>query len=312
MTQRGMGIDFPRIISVSAEVSPMAGKILDLEGPLAERGNPDLPAVPGALPPKLCNLPPMNATANRVMQLTADPDVDIRDLARVMELDPAFAGDILFLSNSALFGFPSRVLSLRQAIPLLGLDRIKALAVTAAMRCFLGKPGPVLRQCWRHSAACAIIAEEISPIFKTPGDAAYSLGLLHDAGRLALLKAYPAESSKVLRKAYNSADEAREAELAAMTVDHCTVGAWLTKSWSLPQEFSTVCAHHHEAVSPNDPGFLQVAKIACCIADALGFPAINYAQGPDNYDVAPHVRRELFPSGAELKSNVQTRLLTFD
>jgi len=229
-----------------------------------------------------------------------------------MELDPAFAGDILFLSNSALFGFPSRVLSLRQAIPLLGLDRIKALAVTAAMRSFLGKPGPVLRQCWRHSAACAIIAEEISPIFKTPGDAAYTLGLLHDVGRLALLKAYPSESSNLLRKSYNNAEEARQAELAAMTVDHCMVGSWLAKSWSLPQEFSTVCGRHHEAVSPDDEGFLQVAKIACCVADALGFSAINYAHGPCNYDIAPHVRGDLFPTGAELKSNVETRLLTFD
>jgi len=35
-------------------------------------------------------------------------------------------------------------------------ERIKALALTVAMRSFIGKGGPLLRQCWRHSAACAI------------------------------------------------------------------------------------------------------------------------------------------------------------
>jgi HD-like signal output (HDOD) protein len=229
-----------------------------------------------------------------------------------MELDPAFAGDILFLANSSLFGFPSRVLSLRHAIALLGLERIKALALTAAMRSFLGKTGPLLRQCWRHSAACAIIAEEISPIFRTPGDAAYTLGLMHDVGRLGLLKSYPAESANVLRSSYNDAQEARLAERGAMTVDHCAVGAWLSNKWALPQEFARVCAHHHDAVSAGDPAFLQVAKIACCVADALGFPALNYNQAPNHDDLDPHCRRELFPSGAELKSSVEARLLTFD
>lgn len=291
----------------------MAEKLLHLEAaPPEELANPDLFAGDAPIPLKLTNLPPMSATANRVLKLTSDPDVDIRDLARVMEVDPAFAGDILFLANSSLFGFPSRVLSLRHAIALLGLERIKALAVTAAMRSFLGKSGPLLRQCWRHSAACAIIAEEISPIFRTSGDAAYTLGLMHDVGRLALLKSYPGEAATVLRKSFNDAQEARVAEREAMTVDHCTVGAWLSKTWALPQEFAHVCAHHHEAVSAGDPAFLQVAKIACCVADALGFPALNYTKTPNHDDLAPQYRRELFPSGAELRSNVEARLLTFD
>jgi HD-like signal output (HDOD) protein len=290
----------------------MAEKILNLERASLAEAKPNRAAGGATIPAKLCNLPPMNATANRVLQLTSDPDVDLHALARVMELDPAFAGDILFLANSALFGFPSRVLSLRRAIPLLGLDRIKALAFTVAMRSFLGKAGPSLRQCWRHSAACAIIAEEISPIFRIPGDVAYALGLLHDVGRLALLKSYPTESSNVLRQSFAVPQEACRAEQTEMTVDHCTAGAWLAKSWSLPAEFADVCARHHEAVSPADPGFLQVAKIACSVADTLGFAAINYTQAPDNYDLPLHVRGDLFPSGPELKANVNTRLLTFD
>jgi putative nucleotidyltransferase with HDIG domain len=251
-------------------------------------------------------------TANRVLALASDPDVDLRDLARVMELDPAFAGDILFLANSWLFGFPSRVLSVRHAVALLGLERIKALAVTAAMRSFLGKANALVRQCWRHSAACAIIAEEISPMFRAPADNAYTLGLLHDVGRLALLKAYPSESAKVLKNSFNDAAESLEEERATMTVDHCAAGAWLTQKWRLPEEFANVCAHHHEPVSRNDPGVLQVSKVACCLADALGFAALKYTRTPNQEDFPSHIGRDLLPTGEELKSRVEARLLAFD
>src|SRR5271157_253187 len=70
------------------------------------------------IPVRLCNLPPFNPIASQVLALTADPDIDLRRIARVIEGDPAFAADILFLANSSLFGFPSRTHSLSHAIAL--------------------------------------------------------------------------------------------------------------------------------------------------------------------------------------------------
>ena len=152
---------------------------------------PDFQTDSVTIPVKLCNLPPLNSIANQVLSLTADPEVDLRRLAFAMEADPAFAAEVLLLANSSLFGFTSRMSVLRHAIAVLGLDRIKALAVTVAMRAFLGQGNPLVRQCWRHSAACGVIAEEISPIFDVSGDQAYTTALMHDIGRLGLLKSYP-------------------------------------------------------------------------------------------------------------------------
>ena len=132
------------------------------------------------IPVRLCNLPPFNAIASRVLALTADPDIDLKRISRVIEGDPAFAADILFLANSSLFGFPSRTHSLSHAIALLGLDRIKALGVTVAMRSFLGARTPTVHQCWQHSVACALVCEELSAIFDFSGDRAYTAGIMHD------------------------------------------------------------------------------------------------------------------------------------
>lgn len=268
------------------------------------------------IPVKLCNLPPLNAIANQVLALSADSEVDLKQLSAVIECDPAFAAEVLFLANSSLFGFPSRMQVLRHAIAVLGLDCIKALAVTVAMRGFLGKGGPLGRPCWRHSAACAVIAEKISPIFGITGGSAYSVGILHDIGRLGLLKSYTEEYSQVLTASFETAEQVLYAERAALNVDHSVAGAWLVKNWALPQPFIEICGHHHDPIGRKDSELLCVVKTACGAADALGFTAVEYSDscGYDDFIswLPPYIRRNGFPSGTELRDTVEARLRSFE
>jgi HD-like signal output (HDOD) protein len=264
------------------------------------------------IPAKLCNLPPLNAIANQVLALSADPEVDIKQLSAAIECDPAFAADVLFVANSSLFGFPSRMHVLRHAIAVLGLDRIKVLAVTVAMRGFFEKSGPLGRQCWRHSTACALIAEQLSPIFGITGGAAYSVGILHDIGRLGLLKSYTASYSPVLAASFETVEEVLRAERAVLHVDHGLAGAWLVKNWALPRAFIDTCEHHHEPMEPKDSELLRVVKSACRAADALGFAAVEYSKS-FSYDdfissLPPYIPGERFPSGTELHDTVEARL----
>ena len=267
------------------------------------------------MPVKLCNLPPLNAIANRVLLLTSDPDVDLKKLATVMECDPAFAADVLLLANSPLFGFTSRVQALRHAIAALGLDRIKAVAVTVAMRSFLNKGGPFVPQCWKHSAACAVIAGRISSLFDITGETAYTVGLLHDIGRLGLLKSYPSEYTPVLNSSFESVDEVLQAERVVFNVDHGLAGSWLVKNWALPRAFMETCEHHHEPLGPDDPELLQVVKISCRLADALGFSVVTYRDSPSYEDLVQsfptQIRRGGFPALAELQAEVEGRLKGF-
>src|SRR5581483_3752994 len=298
----------------------MAEKVLT-PTPLTGSAPAHVPAEPDfqtdsvTIPVKLCNLPPLNSIANQVLSLTADPDVDIRRLAFAMEADPAFAAEVLLLANSSLFGFTSRMSILRHAIAVLGLDRIKALAVTVAMRAFLGQGGPLVRQCWRHSAACGVIAEEISPIFDVSGDQAYTAALMHDIGRLGLLRSYPREMTPVLEGEYADMAAVLAAERAAINVDHGLAGAWLVKNWAYPQSFSEVCEHHHDAPDPKDAPLLQVVKMACRMADSLDYSAVRYDAMlfPELLQRLPApVRREVFPSEKELRANLKARLAVFD
>lgn len=268
------------------------------------------------IPAKLCRLPPLNAIANQVLALSSDPEVDLKQLSAVIEFDPAFAADVLMLANSSLFGFPSRMHVLRHAIAVLGLDCIKGLAVTVAIRGFLGKGGPLGRQCWRHSAACALIAEQISPLFDISGGSAYSVGILHDIGRLGLLKSYTVEYSPVLTASFETLEQLLRAERAVLQVDHGLAGAWLVKNWALPQSFIEACEHHHEPLGLEDSELLRVVKTACRVADALGFAAVEYSDSLSYDDfiksLQPYVHRNGFPNGTELRETVAARLRSFE
>jgi HD-like signal output (HDOD) protein len=282
---------------------------------LAPPSMQNMPTDTVAIPVKLCNLPPFHSIAHQVLTLTANPDIDLRRLSGVMEGDPAFAAEVLFLANSSLFGFTSRMHVLRHAVAVLGLDRIKALAVTVAMRAFLGVGSPVIRDCWRHSAACAIVSQEIAPIFNFSPDQAYTLGLMHDVGRLGLLRSYTDEITPVLSAEYADTEALRQAECQAVNVDHALAGAWLVKYWELPEDFSAVCARHHETVCVTDPPLLIVAKMSCRIADALGFAAVRY-RSTANYQnlvrVLPPVHQRKFPDEAGLRAVVEERITAFE
>ena len=277
---------------------------------------PDFETDVVTIPIKLCNLPPFNAIASQVLALTTDPDLDLRQISKLIEGDPAFAADILFLANSSLFGFPSRMHSLRHAIALLGLDRIKALAVTLAMRGFLGKRNPLVHQCWQHSVACALVCEEISAIFDFPTDLAYTAGIMHDIGRLGLLKAYSKEMTPVLSGQHICTEDVLRAEREVLNVDHGRAGAWLVNNWCLPKDFSEICEHHHDAANAQDSEILQLVKAACKFADAIGFPAVKCQQQPSYLEVAssltPLLGRKGVPPAEDMCANVTAKLAAFE
>jgi len=295
-----------KVVAISSEIGQQT--------PVA--AEPDLQTDTVTIPVKLCNLPPLNSIANQVLSLTADPDVDIRRLSFVMEGDPAFAAEILLLANSSLFGFTSRMSVLRHAVAVLGLDRIRALAVTVAMRAFLGHGSPLVRQCWRHSAATAVLAEEISPIFDFSGDQAYTAALMHDIGRLGLLKSYPTDMRPVIAGQYGSLGDVLNSERAAVNVDHGRAGSWLVKNWAYPQAFAEVCEHHHDPLHSQDSALLRIVKVACKMADALDYAAVHYrevASYPAVIGQLPSgIRGEKFPAEEELRTNVKARLAVFE
>jgi putative nucleotidyltransferase with HDIG domain len=262
------------------------------------------------IPVKLCNLPPFHAVAKQVLWLKDSPGLDARRITALVSADPALAAEVLFLANSSLFGFPSRIQVLHHAVALLGLERVKALAMTVAMRGLMGKKGKIGSQCWGHSAATAILAGEIAPLLDVSQQAAYTAALLHDIGRLGLLRSYSTECADLLGEEYEDTTDVLQAERDVFQVDHGVAGSWLVGYWSFPGSFVEVCEKHHETPDPKDSPLLQTVKLACRLADALGYPAVRCRRcaGYDEVRSAfPGVKNTL-PAEATMRSGVEGKL----
>ena len=250
------------------------------------------------LPLALIALPPFPAVALKAMRIMSRQDSRLRDLHDLIRSDLAFSSEILRIVNSPLFPFPTEITNTLQAVMLLGFERVQSLAVAIGVRVFLRDVTdmPAIRDCWRHSLACAILAEHVSRAALIDKDAAYTCGVLHDIGRLALAATRRDAYTEFLESLREQPCDILLRERELFGVDHCQAGQQLLKSWNLPERLALVAARHHDTPSDSTFDMLAVIRVACGLADTLGFSATPPAT-PALYD---ELRAQLPPSQQEI------------
>ena len=265
---------------------------------------------------RLCGLPTFRSVASHVVSEASGPEADAKRIASMVGGDPALAADVLFLANSSLFGFPARIGSLRHAVAVLGVNRVRDLAAAVAMRGLVRDVGPLIRPCWRHSIACAAIAEEIAPGLGASLDHAFTAGLLHDIGRFGFLKSYATETARILTSEFAEPDDVLRAERSILSMDHGAAGGCLIEYWVLPEWFDEICRHHHSPVEACDSELLQSIKVSCRLATALGFSSVRFKTSPTYDDVLrslPEPFRSIsLPPREQLTAKVEARLEILD
>lgn len=241
----------------------------------------DLAAIAGRVTPvakarllrRNCELPPIPSVAVNLLGLLAKDDVALADVADTISADATIAAEVLRAANTAYYGIRGEVTSIQHATTLLGVARIRALAATIGLRRYLGQALrlPAVQRCWRHNIAAASTAEQIAlRLGGNPADA-YTAGLLHDIGRMALIVAHPKQYPAFLDAADCRGAELLQLERNLMGLDHCEAGRWFTQQLLLPQVFQDCAAHHHnpEAIGPTD--MLGRVTAACQLADWMGY-----------------------------------------
>jgi HD-like signal output (HDOD) protein len=228
-------------------------------------------------------LPPFPQVAVRVLQLANDENVSLHRLCDLVSSDPAFAGEVLTVTNSALYAPRYPVNSIQQAIGVLGATMLQGMCITVGARAYLGKSmsQPALRGLWRHNLACAIIAKRLASLGSQDEDMAYTLGIMHDLGRTALAGIQPREYAHLLDTHRGTPESILDGERRLFGWDHCEVGSRLIADWNLPTEYDAVVAEHHEPRATDGAwGMVEVVKISCRMANAVGFAAFTGCEAP--------------------------------
>lgn len=243
-----------------------------------------LASAAGAQRPRvLKSLHPLPVIAVRLMRMVSTDDVVFRRVAELIRVDAAFSAEVLRVANSPLLGCRQEVRGILNALAILGLDRLKGLVMTVALRNFLAAAldVPVLLRCWRHSLACALLCEQVAEACWLDKDQCYTAGLLHDMGRLSLLETYSADYASLLETVDEDQGDAAtlmEYEREMFDADHCEIGRWLAEDWGFPVELQDIIGKHHEPPKPGRLDQLTVVHLACTIADMLGFQAAGPAR----------------------------------
>jgi putative nucleotidyltransferase with HDIG domain len=188
-------------------------------------------------------LPVSPLAALRTLRLMRNPRASIADVVEAASLDPASAGLVIKLANSALFGSRTLVSTLSQAIGRLGFATSqKAITSTAMQRVFSSSR---LREVWQHSLQVADLAEQLACRIGTIDPAeAYLAGLLHDVGQVALLSMQFHDSAR-LQGLVSDGCPAVYAENLVLRTDHAALGAQIAEGWRLPETMVSAIRQHH-------------------------------------------------------------------
>ena len=229
-------------------------------------------------------LPPYLQVAMRVLQLANNENVQLHQLCDLISSDPAFASEVLMVANSVLYSprYPSS--SIMQAIAVLGANTLQGMCITVGVRAYLGRSMncPAMRDLWRHNLACALISERIAAAGFLDKDTAYTSGILHDIGRVALAAIQPKEYSSLLAAHKGSPESFLDCEKQLFGWDHCETGRRLVWNWELPSDFESVVLEHHEAADSGRAwGMSELVKVSCRMADGLGFAAFHGCERSD-------------------------------
>jgi len=264
-------------------------------------------------------LPPFPQIALRVLELANQEDASVQSLCELIATDPAFAGEVLTTANSILYAPRYPASSLVQAVTILGSRALQGMCITVGSRAYMGKAMnlPAMRALWLHNLACAMIAEGLAALGFVDKDVAYTAGILHDVGRVALTVVQPRDYADLLDTQRGPSASILAEERALFGLDHCEAGRQLVSEWRLPIELEPAIFDHH-APRPADSswGLPELIKVSCRMADACGFPGFAGCEAEPYTQLLeelPARERRLFPDSVdELRSEVGARIQSIE
>ncbi len=229
---------------------------------------------------KLQALPPLPGIALRIMQLATDPTADIDKLAAIVELDPLLSAQIIRWASSPLYGYPGKIISVREAISrVLGFDFVFNLAFGLAALAPLkaSKDGVIgMRSFWVQAMLSTRLMHLLNvhlPLAnRLPNTELFLSGLLHNIGFPLLGDQFPVEFDYVNKLIPANPNMAvYDLERFVLGVEHGLLGAWLLQHWGMPKPVIDVVYHHHNANYRGENYQLNLLTyLTDCLVGAMG------------------------------------------
>lgn len=213
--------------------------------------------------------------AQRALAAARDPETPLARITSLFEADPSLAQSLLRQANSAWYrreGPPCT--SLAAAVPRVGLKGVQSVLMSSMVEQLLCRPGGAFdayaQKVWSHMQRTAPIARAIAPAFGADPETAYSLALLHDAGKLVVF-----DHLSRLRHDHRRELRVPEPFFRKLLLHlHEPIGGLAALRWDLGPEAAHAIAEHHRR--GHDPGRDPLAE-CLHVAERVELAHTNFA-----------------------------------
>jgi HD-like signal output (HDOD) protein len=259
----------------------------------------------------LGTVPRLPVAVSRVISLASDPNSSVPEVMAAVETDPGLTAETLRIANSAYFAGPRRIGSLKEAGVLLGLNRVMQLVLAAAI--FPIGTRPVPGYDLEEGAlvdgmlAVAVGTELLSrQLKKIPPAHAFTAGLLHDIGKLAMGGTVARCKQEIRDCAMVEGISYEEAERFILGIDRAEAGAAMLAAWNLPDSVVTAVRWHLQPeMVEGEPYVVDLVHTARLLALQCG---LGLGQDGLQYGLSP-VTQERLGITQELMDIVTARMV---
>lgn len=247
---------------------------------------------------KLNDLPSLPAVLMEALSQIDDNSAATGGIVDKIAQDPSLAARILRIANSPFFGLPREIDSLRHAVVLLGLARVRELLVSACFRKLLPIPKAPFDypRFWHHSLAVGTYARLLAEYAVISQESAFTAGLVHDIGRLAIGSYFPEAFSAILEEYQKGETDILAAEQRILGLDHTAIGGMLATRWNFPDAIKEAIEFHHTKPASNHSNSLSTVVYAANLMigeserNLGGEPAPNNGAESDDHESAQVLR----------------------
>ncbi|MDA0351213.1 MAG: HDOD domain-containing protein [Chloroflexi bacterium] len=194
---------------------------------------------------QIAELHPLPAVATSILRLTEHDRFSAHELASAITADQALTAKLLRLANSAYYGFPRTIGTVRDAVVLLGFRTVRS---TTLASCVIGTLSGTnhlnYEEFWHFSVSTGMLGEMLARTEGAHQDTAFTAGVLHNIGLLAMDQQRPELLGAALAYGSKTGMSRHEAQRAVLGYTDADLGGGLAEAWSFPPELVDAIRDH--------------------------------------------------------------------